>query len=58
MLGPNFNRKNKIVVKFKGFIPRTKAHNAKKVWFIRKKVDFASADIECSLCVRLKNFDW
>ena len=71
-----------IIVKFKGFVPRTKFYRARKhkadiaidldltkrhhlllksVYGKDKNcasVDFACGDINCLLCLRLKNGDW
>ena len=85
-IGPKINKNGKafqqIIVKSKGFVPRTKVYTARKHkadiaiyldltkcrylllkdTYIRANnyasVDFACADINCSLCLRLKNGDW
>ena len=83
----NSNSFQQIIVKFKGFVPRTKVYRAKKhngpnlTWlFVKSRyllnkrryllkdaygkakgcanVNFACADINCFLCLRLKNGDW
>ena len=85
-IGPKINKNGKvfqqIIVKLKGFVPRTKVYRARKhkadiaihldltkgrYLLVRDacgrakncvSVDFACADINCSLCLRLKNGDW
>ena len=84
-IGPKINKNGKafqIIVKFKGFVPRTNVYWARKhkadiaIHFDLTKsrylllkdaygkaknyasVDFACADINCSLCLRLKDGDW
>ena len=85
-IGPKINKNGKvfqqIIVKLKGFVPRTKVYRARKHktdiavhldltkgrYLLVKdacsrakncaSVDFACADINCSLCLRLKNGDW
>ena len=85
-IGPKIKKNGKafqkIIVKFKGFVPRTKVYRARKHkaniaihldltkrrYLILKdaygkakdcaSVDFACADINGSLCLRLKNRDW
>ena len=84
-IGPKINKNSnafqQIIVKFKGFVPRTKVYRARKhkadiaihldltkrryllleVAYGKAKncasVDFACADLNCSLCLRLKNGD-
>ena len=85
-IGPKIKKNGKvfqqIIVKFKGFVPRTKVYRARKHkadiaihldltkrrYLLLKdaygkakncaSVDFACADINCSLCLRLKNGEW
>ena len=85
-IGPKINKNGKafqqIIVKSKGFVPRTKVYRARKHkadiaihldltkrrYLLLKdafgkakncaSVVFACADINCSLCVQLKNGDW
>ena len=84
-IGPKINKNGKafqqIIVKFKGFVPRTKCYRAMKqksdiaihldltkcrylllnAYGKAKNcasVEFACADINCSLCLRLKNGNW
>ena len=85
-IGPKIKKNGKafqqIIVKLKGFVPRTKVYRAKKhkadiaihldltkrCYLLLKdaygkakycaSVDFACADINFSLCLRLKNDDW
>ena len=84
-VGPKINKNGtafqQIIVKFKGFVPRTKVYRARKHkadiaihldltkrrYLLLKdaygkakncaSVDFAYADINCSLCLRLENGD-
>ena len=85
MVGPKIKKNRKtflqIIIKFKGFVPRTKVYRARKHksdisihknlakrrYVLLKdayskakdwaSVDFACADINCSLCLRVKNGD-
>ena len=84
-IGPEINKNGKafqqIIVKFKGFVPRTKCYRAMKqksdivihLDLTKRRylllnaygkakncasVEFACADINCSLCLRLKNGNW
>ena len=84
-IGPKINKNGKafqqIIVKFKGFVPRTKCYRAMKeksdiaihLDLTKRRylllnaygkakncasVEFACADINCSLCLRLKNGNW
>ena len=84
-IGPEINKNGKafqqIIVKFKGFVPRTKCYRAMKeksdiaihLDLTKRRylllnaygkakncasVEFACADINCSLCLRLKTGNW
>ena len=85
-IGPTINKNGKafqqIIVKFIGFVPRTKVYRTRKHkadiaihldltkrrYLLLKdaygkakncaSVDFACADINCSLCLRLKHGNW